>query len=216
MRTTHTRATQSLPTHDTWRDHQRLEILAIAQECFLAEGYTETSMNTIAARRGGSKSTLYQYFDSKRELFAAVIEQQCAGMTGALPDLPRPGDDLQGRLVRFAGDYLERLLTPQSRGLLRLVISESERFPELSQMYYELGPKIVAQRLEDYFGALVSHGFLRNVAPPVAARQFTDLVIFGPLLRSGLGGSAEGLSTTGIAGQISNAVNTFLRAFSPC
>jgi len=59
------------------RDLKRDMILSIAQEVFLEEGYAAASMSTIAARLGGSKGTLYNYFRSKAELFVAVIQNLC-------------------------------------------------------------------------------------------------------------------------------------------
>ncbi|MEO6377128.1 MAG: helix-turn-helix domain-containing protein, partial [Caulobacteraceae bacterium] len=56
------------------RDLRRQAILNVACEAFLAEGYAAVSMSAIAATLGGSKATLYAYFRSKAELFAAVME----------------------------------------------------------------------------------------------------------------------------------------------
>jgi AcrR family transcriptional regulator len=56
------------------RDEKRAAIVKIAYEAFLTDGYAATSMSSIAAKVGGSKATLYNYFASKEELFAAVIE----------------------------------------------------------------------------------------------------------------------------------------------
>src|ERR1700756_2129050 len=60
------------------RDQRREAILKIAQEVFLEEGFAAASMSTIAARLGGSKGTLYNYFKSKDELFAAYIQEDCS------------------------------------------------------------------------------------------------------------------------------------------
>ena len=53
------------------RDARRELILDVAQEVFLEEGFANASMSTIAARLGGSKGTLYNYFKSKDDLFTA-------------------------------------------------------------------------------------------------------------------------------------------------
>ena len=58
-------------------DEKREHILKVAYAAFLGEGYAATSMSSIAAKVGGSKATLYNYFSSKEELFAAVIEEKC-------------------------------------------------------------------------------------------------------------------------------------------
>jgi TetR/AcrR family transcriptional repressor of mexJK operon len=53
------------------RDKRREAILDVARSVFSEEGYAATSMSSIAARLGGSKGTLYNYFKSKEELFGA-------------------------------------------------------------------------------------------------------------------------------------------------
>src|ERR1700761_2914102 len=58
-------------------DDRRKAILAIAREIFLTEGYAAASMSAIAARLGGSKGTLYNYFPSKEGLFAEFMRDQC-------------------------------------------------------------------------------------------------------------------------------------------
>jgi AcrR family transcriptional regulator len=58
----------------TAKDVRRQAIMQIARDIFLEEGYAAASMSAIAARLGGSKGTLYNYFASKEELFKAVIQ----------------------------------------------------------------------------------------------------------------------------------------------
>ena len=57
------------------RDERRDGILDVARDCFLADGYAATSMSTIAARLGGSKGTLYNYFKSKDEVYLALASE---------------------------------------------------------------------------------------------------------------------------------------------
>src|SRR5471030_3424689 len=79
-------------------DAKRRAILDVASEVFLAQGYAATSMSEIAARLGGSKGTLYNYFRSKEELFGAFITDTCQGRATAIFDpLPPIGE---GRSVR--------------------------------------------------------------------------------------------------------------------
>ena len=61
-------------------DDRRAAMLEIARAAFLREGYAAASMAEIAAKIGGSKATLYSYFPSKKDLFAAVIEEEVRRM----------------------------------------------------------------------------------------------------------------------------------------
>ena len=66
---------------------------------------------TIAAKLGGSKGTLYNYFKSKEELFAAVMQRQCGALAETLFDVAHDGDTPRERLEHFADSFLRLLLT---------------------------------------------------------------------------------------------------------
>ena len=51
---------------------RREDILKAAEKLFAENGYKNTSMNAIAKKADFSKRTLYQYFDSKSDLFLSV------------------------------------------------------------------------------------------------------------------------------------------------
>ena len=54
-------------------DQKRLAILAAAGELFREQGYSGASMAAVSERVGGSKATLYRYFQSKEDLFVTVL-----------------------------------------------------------------------------------------------------------------------------------------------
>jgi AcrR family transcriptional regulator len=53
---------------------RRALILEAAREAFAEGGYHRTSLEEVAERAGVSKALLYEHFDSKRELHAAMLE----------------------------------------------------------------------------------------------------------------------------------------------
>ena len=85
-------------------EEKRLEILAIATEVFREKGYADASMNEIASRVGGSKSTLYNYFPSKEDLFVATM-MELARLTSnpLLEELERATDVATSRERGRAG-----------------------------------------------------------------------------------------------------------------
>lgn len=196
------------------RDDRREAILDVAQACFLAEGYAATSMSTIAARLGGSKGTLYNYFKNKEDLFAAVMQRKCAEIQDTLFEVDAHTGDPEARLSHYARGFLRQLMTPEARGIQRLVVGESERFPELGRVFYESGPRIVLGRIGEYLGELMDKGRLRRADPEVAAQHFTDLAISGVYWPS-VWGVLEDLTPEELEGQVARAVDTFLRAYAP-
>jgi TetR/AcrR family transcriptional repressor of mexJK operon len=196
------------------RDERREHILDVARECFLAEGYAATSMSSIAARLGGSKGTLYNYFKSKEDLFAAMMQRQCAGLQEALFDVDLAEGEPEAVLTHVARSFLARLLLPDAMGLHRLVIAESQRLPELGRVFYESGPRVVTDRMAQYLKALMDKGRLRRADPLVAAQQFKDLAISGAYLPR-LWGVLGELTPEEADRQVACAVETFLRAYAP-
>jgi TetR/AcrR family transcriptional repressor of mexJK operon len=206
--------TASLSRREEKRDERRDAILDVARQCFLAEGYAATSMSAIAARLGGSKGTLYNYFRSKEELFAAMMERQCGELSEVLFDVSNVGDAPQERLIHYARNFLELLLSPMPMAIHRLVVAESERFPELGRAFYESGPRLVMRRIAAYLAELMDKGALRRADPLVAAQQFKDLAISG-VYQPRLWGVIGELTPQEMDVQVDRAVDTFMRAYAP-
>lgn len=57
------------------RVRRRRQLLAAAQEIFVARGYHAAAMDEIADRAGVSKPVLYQHFPGKLELYLALLEE---------------------------------------------------------------------------------------------------------------------------------------------
>jgi AcrR family transcriptional regulator len=196
------------------RDERRDMILDVARDCFLSLGYAATSMSAIAARLGGSKGTLYNYFKSKEELFAAMMERQCGELSEILFDVSSVGDDPQVRLTHYGRSFLELLMSPLPLAIQRLVVAESERFPELGRAFYDSGPRYVMIRIGDYLTELMDQGKLRRADPLVAAQHFKDLTMSG-VYQPRLWGVIGDLTTEQMDVQVACGVDTFLRAYAP-
>ena len=87
------------------RDQRRELILDVAQGVFLEEGFAKASMSVIAAKLGGSKGTLYNYFKSKEELFNAYVERRCLWQDEIFSE-PKAGETPRETLSRIARAYL--------------------------------------------------------------------------------------------------------------
>jgi AcrR family transcriptional regulator len=72
---------QSVP-----REERRSELVSAATEMFLANGYAGTTMTGISASAGLSSATVYWYFKSKDDVFAAVMDRMLGRETRALDD----------------------------------------------------------------------------------------------------------------------------------
>ncbi|MBW8734443.1 MAG: TetR/AcrR family transcriptional regulator [Asticcacaulis sp.] len=119
-----------------FRDERRARILETAREVFYEVGYAGASMSMISGRLGGSKATLYAYFSSKEELFAAIIRDQC--MTMASFFQPHIGtDDLRHSLTEVSRQLMTVVLSDWGARTMQLIIEESHRNPGLARLFNE-------------------------------------------------------------------------------
>jgi TetR/AcrR family transcriptional regulator, mexJK operon transcriptional repressor len=204
---------EKTPPESGRSEARRRAILDVAHEVFLKQGYASTSMSEIAARLGGSKGTLYNYFRSKEELFAAFMTDTCQGPANAVFEhLPPIGGDLRVGLVDLGVALLSFLLKGPTLAIHRLVIAECGRFPELGRVFYETGPRQGEVRLGDYFQRAMDAGLLRRGDAIALGRWFKDLVL-SDIYNRRLWGVVGELTEGEMRAHVTQAVDIFLRAF---
>ena len=193
------------------RDQRRELILDVAQEVFLEEGFANASMSTIAARLGGSKGTLYNYFKSKDDLFNAYVERRCLWQDEIFAtsvDDETPDETLR----RIGRAYLKRVLTDFNLRNFRLIASEAERAPEIGQIFYDAGPRKGAERVAELLTEMAEAGHLELDDPSEAAHQFLGLVQ-NRYFKARLCNAIPELTQKQIEDEAASAARTFLRAF---
>lgn len=126
-------------------------ILDAARGVFLEIGYGATTVDAIAAAAGVSKATLYTRFPSKQALFAAVIHRECQACSLRMRLVEEaPVDDFRNALQRIAETLLDIFAEPQNLAILRLVLAEIPRFPELGTLFYDAGPAVTRDNLVEF------------------------------------------------------------------
>ncbi|BCJ44213.1 TetR family transcriptional regulator [Actinoplanes ianthinogenes] len=92
------------------RSARRKQLLAAAQQIFVAHGYHAAAMDDIAERAGVSKPVLYQHFPGKLELYLALLDTHCdaiiAKVRGALEATPDNKERVKGA-VRAYFDFMD-------------------------------------------------------------------------------------------------------------
>jgi len=113
------------------------EILGAALETFTERGYESARLEDIAKRAGCTKGTIFLYYESKEELFKAVVRDV---MLPLLKDSEQAIEQHNGscselleRLLRFRWD---RATASRVSGLAKLLFAETEHYPELARFYY--------------------------------------------------------------------------------
>src|ERR1700735_2745506 len=144
------------------------QIVEGARQVFLSAGFDGASMNDIARAAGVSKGTLYAYFDSKDELFEAIIRGEFAQAAERLCTFRREGD-ARDMLTDFGVRLIRRMSEPGTRSLARVVIAAAEKFPNIGRAFYQAGPFFGATRLAAELEHLQKSGALKVPDPEGAA-----------------------------------------------
>ncbi|MEM8810751.1 MAG: TetR/AcrR family transcriptional regulator [Cyanobacteria bacterium P01_G01_bin.38] len=165
-------------------------ILAGALQVFTTDGYAAASMNRIASAAGVSKPTLYSYFKDKEGLFVALIQhltQKNQQMISNLPTTAVMSAPAEKVLHQMATSVLDEFAHNQPLAtLMRLIIGESERFPELAQTFVREIQKPLLEKLSLY---LASQPQLRLPDPMVAARIFIGSIVHYLIVQNIMHGS---------------------------
>jgi AcrR family transcriptional regulator len=164
-------------------------ILAGAMREFLAHGYAATTMDQVTAAAGVSKTTVYNHFQDKEGLFTALIQQLILSKYYAAFN-PQKAQSMQGEastiLRHLAFCMLDNSIgDKQVLGLIRLIIGESGRFPELAQAFVL---NLEKSFLEDLCQFLASRTELNLPDPEVAARVFMGTLVHFILIEEVLHG----------------------------
>ena len=143
----------------------REQIRVAAKRLFLEHGYLATSTDAILAEAGiSSKETLYRHYASKEDLFVDVLghltlqQPRPSSVITQVPALP----DLQALRVAFttiAREILSIMIQPEYLALLRVIIAETARFPQLGALFRATVP----QRALTYFTALLDRAREQNI-----------------------------------------------------
>jgi AcrR family transcriptional regulator len=195
------------------RDQRRELILDVAQSVFLEEGFANASMSTIAARLGGSKGTLYNYFKSKDELFNAYVLRRCLWQDEIFTD-PLENETPEETLRRIARAYLTRVLTDFYLKNFRLIAAEAERSPDIGLTFYNAGPRQGVLRVTELLEGMARDGHLDfdGQDPQDVAHHFLGLVQ-NRYFKARLCNAIPELTSKQIEDEAALAARTFRRAF---
>jgi AcrR family transcriptional regulator len=159
-------------------DARRREILAHAQETFLARGYAGTTTDVVAARCRMSKQTLYRLFPSKTALFRAMIEAHRQTML----DLPRHDEEASLAEV-IAAIFRIDIDADEERAraaFIHLAMMESRQFPEIADLVRRYGVEPSRRLLAEWLAGQRARGAIRLDDVESGARMLMDM-IFGAM-----------------------------------
>jgi len=132
-------------------DEATLELVieAAAVE-FQANGYAGAGMEAVAQRAGISTKTLYRLVPTKADLFKSVVSDRAGRFILAIDEQVVGALDLESALERILIAYGRLTLDQEVIAMTRLVLGESDRFPEIAETFYEEAIRPTTEAMADW------------------------------------------------------------------
>lgn len=155
---------------------RKATVLEVAAELFFSQGYAATSLVDIAKGAGVATRTLYAHFGNKEAIFEEVIKSQKLEPR-VTPPIVSTGDTLFDVLMRVAHYACEVAVGDESIELIRVMVAESKRFPQLIKKVANVASTRFQSNIRTIFQELESAGLIPAGNHAESARLLTDLVL---------------------------------------
>lgn len=157
-------------------ERRKATVMDVATQLFVSQGYAETSLVDIAKRAGVATRTLYQHFGDKEAIFREVVFARRAAALMP-PSSPDPDATLFDALLVETRELLTYVLDPHSIDIMRLMVAESRRFPDLMKKVANATFARVLTNITHVFSELAKQGQIPDDDHATSARLFVDLIL---------------------------------------
>ncbi|MGH9650798.1 MAG: TetR/AcrR family transcriptional regulator [Terriglobales bacterium] len=114
------------------------ELLDAALDLFVEKGFAATRAEEVAARAGVSKGTLFLYFQSKEELFKAVVRENISGRFKEWNDEFAAFEGSTAEMLGYCMNiWWDRVGATKASGISKLMVSEAKNFPDIAAFYQQ-------------------------------------------------------------------------------
>jgi AcrR family transcriptional regulator len=147
-------------------------ILEAALDMFSRNGYAGTNMRELMASIGYAKSSTYRHFESKEELWNALLDELIAyyeerfGSPENMPPVPESLEELVAMTIRMVRITAQDETIVKTRKLLTLEQFRDERARDLATKHFLTGLTEMFSRI---FAGMMDKGLLRRDDPAMLA-----------------------------------------------
>jgi AcrR family transcriptional regulator len=115
------------------------EILEAAFTEFSRNGYATTTLDRIAEHAGVTKGTIYVYFENKEHLFISMVQEFTKPAHETVQEMFETHEGSTADLLRaqFSFIYQHIVEDRRRREVVRMLIADAPRFPELADRYHD-------------------------------------------------------------------------------
>ncbi len=203
-------------TQQRGQERSRAQLEA-ASALFVEKGFEATSLNDVIDRAGGSRTTLYKRFGDKDGLFRAMMEEHCNRIQEDMVKVLETNAELakndpENILCRIGLHIVEKLFDPKTSAILRTLVSEGRRVPDISREFIAMGSGRSIEKIAEYLHAVAESNGVAVGNTRVAAEAFFSMVI-GSLLLRRLIMPDEPVDLTETEDYVRQSVRVFLRGW---
>jgi AcrR family transcriptional regulator len=143
---------------------RRDAIVAAALEEFSARGFAAARLEDVAQRAGVGKGTIYLHFRDKEALFQELVTTMLVPFIANIEAAPSAGLPIRVMLERLIDLFLREIYGTERRKLIRLIMTEGPRFPQLAEFHYHHVVKRAIAAMRALLDAAHRRGELRSDA----------------------------------------------------
>jgi len=180
--------TKTEPRWERRKESRPAELMEAALDLFAEKGYVATRLDDVAQRAGVSKGTLYLYFDSKEDLFKAVVRQ---GLVPAIVEAEKLVERFEGSAAelfrQLVMGWWKVIGDSRLSAIPKIMISEARNFPEIADFYHE---EVIQRGSGMFVRALergVATGEFRDVDVRYATRVLSSPLVMLAVWKHSLG-----------------------------
>ena len=161
-------------------DDTRAIIFDAARLEFAASGYAATSMESVARRAGVSTKTLYRLIPNKAALFEGMITDRIDTFASVVRLKACDGRGIEAALREALIVCGELILDNDVITLQRVILGDSEKFPEIAETFYHKAIRRTELTLADWLQAQSERGLIKIDDAETAAGMLLGMLVFQP------------------------------------
>jgi AcrR family transcriptional regulator len=167
---------QTRPDQET-----RAMLLEAARKEFVASGFAASSMESVARRAGVSTKTLYRLIPNKAALFETMVSDRMERFASGVRFRACDGSNIEGALREALVVCSELVLDPEVIALQRMILAESDKFPEIAETFYNIATQRTLATLASWLSVQHERGLIAITDATATAGMLLGMMMFQPL-----------------------------------
>lgn len=205
-------ASSELSSREEKKKQSRRRIIEAAREVFFRDGFMPANLDEIAERAGVAKGTLYRYFESKADLYVAVLADNGRVFTDKLQEAVAAADSPSQQLRRISRFYLEHWQRHRDYFQIFWAIDNQELIGDLPSEVVDEVSKLWEQNLS-FLSQVLERGVEAGEIEPCDTWEVANILwtVANALIQSEGTGMRRQLRRRPLEGVYTDAIEMLLR-----